>query len=108
MDLAWVLIKTKDYTTALAVIDEGLKEWPGNPWLLSVRATTLFEAGRINEALITVYEARDAVQEITPIMWAKAYPGNDPAAAGVGIETIRNAVAKNVEIIEAKAREVRN
>ncbi len=104
VDYAWVLIKTKDYKTALDTIDDGLIAWPENPWLLSVRATTLFEMGRLEEAHATVRAAALAAEGITPEIWLRAYPGNNPDAAAVGIETIRSSIAKNVDSIERAVR----
>ncbi len=106
-DLAWALVKTKRFDEALAVLDEGLLHSPENAWLLSVRATVLYEMGRIDEALTTIRRASARVDNITEESWHAAYPGNDPAAAKTGIATLRSATKKNLELIEQKAAEQR-
>ncbi len=102
-DYAWVLIKTGRFDEALSVIDAGLKTSPGNPWLLSVRATVLYEQGKIAQALPVAREAAAAVDGITEAMWLKAYPGNSPDAAHIGITTLRTAAHTNLEKIETAA-----
>ncbi len=106
VDYAWVLIKTQDYKTALAVVDEGLADerWRQNPWLLSMKATIQYEMGDVGAALTTIRLAKAAVDTITPLDWMKAYPGNDPSVAETGIATIRQSVTKNFEVIEAAAK----
>ena len=49
-DYAWVLLKDKKFSTALATIDKVLPLWPDNAWLLNSKATALFELGRVREA----------------------------------------------------------
>lgn len=103
-DLAWVLIKTGAYDEALRVIDEGLARDADNSWLLSVRATVLFEQGKLADALVSARRAADAVEQITLDQWLKAYPGNAPAAAPTGIKTLKEAARKNLDMIRDAAR----
>lgn len=104
-DYAWVLIKTGDLTEALSVIDTGLATAPQNPWLLSMRATILFEEGRYKEALPAARNAQDAVRRLTEEEWLKAYPGNAPDVAAIGLKTLRDAAQVNLEKIERAATE---
>lgn len=99
-DYAWVLIKTGDFAEALSVIDTGLRDAPDNPWLLSMRATILYELGNYQEALIAARKAYAAVNGITEEMWLKAYPGNAPEVASTGIQTLHDAARANLEKIE--------
>ncbi len=102
-DLAWVLVKTHAYEEALRVVDDGLVRWPDNPWLLSMRATILYESGRKKEALEVMRRAQKAVEAITEAEWLRAYPGNHPSAAAVGIETLKKAARDNLAQMERDA-----
>lgn len=102
-DLAWVLIKTGAYDEARRVIDDGLSQNPGNSWLLSVRATVLFEQGNLPDALTTARLAKDAVDVITVDQWLTSYPGNAPAVAETGITTLKIAAKKNLDAITRAA-----
>ncbi len=102
-DYGWALIKTHRYNEAIAVVSEGLRLYPGNGWLLSVRAAALYELGRYEEARADIHIAKAAMDALTEDAWHKAYPGNDPRAAAQGIATLRAAAAKNFEMIERAA-----
>ena len=102
-DYAWTLIKTGNLKDAMADVNEGLAQHPGNPWLLSVRATVLYEQGKLPEALAAARKAKIAVDGVTDDAWLKAYPGNDPMVAPTGVATLRAAAESNLEKIELEA-----
>ncbi len=103
-DYAWVLLKAKRYSEALAAIDATLPQHPGNPWLLNSKATALYELGRFDEAADAAREAAKGVMEVSKERWLEAYPGNDPLIAPQGIAAFQSAVLKNLHMI-SQARE---
>lgn len=100
-DYAWALVKVRRFDEALLNIDSGLVLHPENPWLLSVRATTLYELGRLREAAEAARLASLGVDALSEQDWHNAYPGNAPRAAKVGLETLRNAIYENRQKIDA-------
>ena len=72
-----------------------------------MRATVLFEEGDLVRALPAAQTAKRAVDGITESVWMKAYPGNAPAAAHVGIQTLRDAANANLQKIAAAAKGIR-
>jgi tetratricopeptide (TPR) repeat protein len=98
-DYAWVLIKSGRYEEALAKLNEGIADWPQNPWLLNSRATALFELGRIYEAHNDIVLAEKYVADLTEAEWSHAYPGNDPLIAEAGLSAFRAAVFSNTNTI---------
>jgi hypothetical protein len=83
------------------ITDRGLASAPQNPWLLNSNATALYELGEYKDALTQAQRAQVSVAGLTDAEWSHAYPGNDPAIAGEGLESFKQAVADNVHTIEA-------
>ncbi|RJQ35261.1 hypothetical protein C4568_01420 [Candidatus Parcubacteria bacterium] len=100
-DYAWVLLKDERFEEAARATEEGLKHFPENPWLLNSSAIALYEIGDIEKAHERVQKAWAQVQNISKEEWLHSYPGNDPAVAGEGIATFHDAVAQNVQKIDA-------
>jgi tetratricopeptide (TPR) repeat protein len=101
-DYSWVLMKDNLPEGAHEALAWGLKQWPGNAWLLSSHAIALYELRRYAEAKESAEAALVAIDKLTPQDWLVAYPGNDPKIASVGIETLRNSVLGNLKKINEK------
>ncbi len=100
-DYAWVLLKDNKPQVAALVTDEGVSEYPDNPWLLNNNATALYETGDIADAKSIILRTEAVVQKLTPAQWSTAYPGNDPQIAAEGVETFQAAVVDNMHRIES-------
>ena len=100
-DYAWVLLKDGKAETALTALEHGLEYHPDNAWLLNSKATALFELGRYAEALQAAEAAVRSAQDLGKEEWLVAYPGNDPAIAGEGLASLRNAIRENMHTIES-------
>lgn len=100
-DYAWVLLKGGKTHEALDAINAGLKLYPGNAWLLTIQTSTLFELGRLQEALVAGEEAIRAADALTEAEWRSAYPGNNPSITPHGLRTIRSSTRENLEKIKA-------
>jgi tetratricopeptide (TPR) repeat protein len=103
-DYSWVLLEADRPKDALAALEWGLAQWPGNAWLLTNEATALYELGRYSEAKKIATEAQAAVDGLTVDIWLNAYPGNDPMVAGQGLQQFKDATHANLEKILAKAK----
>lgn len=100
-DDAWVLLKAQRFQDAANITAKGLALESNNPWLLNSRATALYELHHYADALAAAQKAQSAVATLTGAQWSHAYPGNDPAIAGEGLASFRQAVADNVHSIQA-------
>jgi len=100
-DYTWVLLKAGRFVDASVAALKGLAYFPTNPWLLNSEATALFEMHRPNDALSDALRAEAAVGAVTEAQWLTAYPGNDPASASDGLDSLRTAIQKNVVAIRA-------
>lgn len=108
-DYTWVLLKAQRYEDASVEATKGLTFFPDNPWLLNSDATALYELGRYDEALRLEDRAQTTAARLSSSDWLKAYPGNDPKIADVGLEALKNAIAGNVHAIttaQARATDV--
>ncbi|MDB5187852.1 MAG: hypothetical protein JWO50_372 [Candidatus Kaiserbacteria bacterium] len=95
-DYSWVLLKAGKSAEAAKATTDGLKYFPTNPWLLNSNATALFEIGDFKGAYASIQRAQVAVQKLSNAEWSHAYPGNDPAIAGTGVSSFKDAVAQNL------------
>lgn len=100
-DYSWVLLKAELPEAALAAVEWGLREWPGNPWLLHNQVIALYELERYEEALQVAEAATTAVEIVSREGWLIAYPGNDPLLADEGIATFKKAVYDNKEKVRS-------
>ena len=106
-DYAWVLLKANRPMDALIALDWGLIYFPQNPWLLNSKATALFELERLDRALVSAHDAAKWVDHVTEEQWLRAYPGNDPLIAEMGIAEFKSAVLDNMHSIELAIKKER-
>lgn len=103
-DYAWVLMQQGNLDDALHALNWGLSLWPQNAWLLTNKATALYEKGNYADAAASIRAAEDAVSEVTVTDWLSAYPGNDPRTGEQGLSSFRRTVVENrLKIQEAQA-----
>ena len=95
-DYAWILIKEKKFVNAYAATERGLSLWPENAWLLNSASIALFEIGDTERARLYARRAFARVHGVTRESWLKAYPGNDPLSADVGLDALRASVMHNM------------
>lgn len=107
-DLAWVLLKDKQYKKAETVTASGLTLFSESPWLLNSHAIALFEQKKYEEALQDLEKAAALVQNVTPTQWSVAYPGNDPKVASEGVETLTKSINENLAKVRARLAETKS
>lgn len=98
-DYAWVLLRAKDAQKAAQLVTDVLPYFPQNVWLLNTSAVALFEMGEPVSALDQITLADEMASRLTEDDWLRAYPGNDPAAAGKGIDHVRASIERNMHMI---------
>jgi tetratricopeptide (TPR) repeat protein len=98
-DYAWVLMKAGRSKEAIAVLEKGVDAFPQNAWLLNSYATALYEVGDTKKAAEIAQRALNAVMGVTDEAWLMAYPGNDPRTSSKGIQSFKDAVIHNLDII---------
>lgn len=98
-DYSWVLLKAGRPQDAAVATEEGLQYFPDNPWLLNSSAIALYEIGDLKKAQARAQAAEAAVLRVSQAEWLHSYPGNDPAIAGEGIASFKQAVADNMHRI---------
>ncbi len=99
-DLAWLYFSQGKFNETDIQASRGLLQNPGNPWLLMMRGMARFNLGRREEALTDLSEAREAARLLTEADWSKAYPGNDPRAATLGLSELHATIDKNIALIQ--------
>jgi tetratricopeptide (TPR) repeat protein len=99
-DLAWVYFTDGQYAKALAQADNGLQYNEGNVWLLTMRGVALLNLGRKAEAKVSLTSALAGVQKMTAADWSTAYPGNDPSIAEEGLREMKQAIEKNLALVQ--------
>lgn len=97
-DIGWLLFQKGDYEETLRYSDEGLIDFPGNPWLLSNKGAALLNLNRKEEAEIVLQEALTESKKITVDEWGRSYPGNNPISYESGLYNMIAAIEKNFEL----------
>ncbi len=97
-DLAWVYFSQGKYEDMKPVLEQGLEDDPDHPWLLNMYGLSLLNTGEKARAREYFTRALEGASKLTAEDWGRAYPGNDPASWQKGLDEMRIALAKNVEI----------
>lgn len=98
-DLAWTFLKDGRPEDAAYASVHGLVTHPENPWLLNSLALALFEMGDVKTSHGAIRAAARNAIDLSEEDWLKAYPGNDPRVASIGIAAFRDAIADNMHRI---------
>ncbi len=99
-DLAWFYFQKGNLQDALATIEEVIRIYPTNPWIYNTYGTILMNAGRTEEALTALKNAKRAAENISDNHWGGAYPGNDPRIYEMGLGKMRATIDENIKIAE--------
>lgn len=102
-DLAWTFFATGDFAAALEEAGRGLAADSDNPWLLMMRGMSRHNLGEHEGARADLAAARAEALRLTEEDWRRAYPGNDPKAAGAGLRAMRKAVDENLSLVNKSA-----
>jgi len=101
-DLAWVLFSEGKFQDMKVPLEEGLLENPNHPWLLNMYGLALLNTGDREGAVLYFKAAQHFADKLSLEDWGNAYPGNDPAVWGRGLEAMRESIEKNMAIALAE------
>jgi tetratricopeptide (TPR) repeat protein len=101
-DLAWIYFAQGKFKESLAQADLGLSYNGENPWLVVMRAMSLYNLGDEETALVDLRTAQRKAEMLTEDDWSRAYPGNDPAVAGRGLAAFKEAIRQNLALIHTE------
>ena len=101
-DLAWIYFQKGDFYNAYVTAEEGLILSPENPWLLNTVGVSLKNMNNEEEALKAFEKALVSAAKLTDQDWGAAYPGNDPTLYGEGLQNMKEAIQKNMNLITQK------
>lgn len=98
-DLAWVYFAQGKFESMLPLLEAGLQTHPAHPWLLNMYGLALLNTQRHEEALQYFRAAAEEAAKLTPEVWGRAYPGNNPSEWSAGLDSFRAAIQKNIELV---------
>jgi hypothetical protein len=98
-DLAWIYFRQGDFANAYETSVEGLRYSPGNPWLLNSVGVALKNLGDKEEAKRAFTLSLQKIEKLTPEVWGRAYPGNDPHFYDMGLSNMRETVETNLQLL---------
>jgi Flp pilus assembly protein TadD len=104
-DLAWVLMKGKQWREARATIAQAfqnVEQAQTNPWLWNNKGVAELNMGLYQDAYDSFTHAQELGASLTPELWRRAYPGNDPALAEDALQKFHEAVATNLQAAQAE------
>lgn len=101
-DLAWIYFQMGDYGKVAEVTESGLKYSPDNVWLLNSRGVALLNLGEKEEAKKIFEKALEQAEKMRPEDWGRAYPGNNPDIYPQGLQSMRESIRRNLELLNKK------
>lgn len=97
-DLAWVYFRSGRFEKSLELAKKGLEKSPGNAWLLNMQGLSLMNLGEHEQAHVVFTLAKESSEKLTPEIWGKSYPGNDPKIYAAGLQKMREAISHNLDL----------
>ncbi len=101
-DLAWLLFRVGDFTSAMEVIAPAVQFAAPNPWILNTHGVIAMNLNDFETAKTSLTKAAALVEMMTPAEWGKAYPGNHPTIYDDGLEAMRSSINDNLRLIEER------
>jgi tetratricopeptide (TPR) repeat protein len=105
VDLSWVLFELKEFEQMIPLLEEGLEDYPDNPWLLNMYGLALMNTGHRAQAIEVFEQSLVGAKQLTVEEWGQAYSGNNNASWEAGLEQFIFAIEKNIEINNARLAE---
>ena len=104
-DLAWIYFQQGDFQNSYSAAIDGLKQAPGNPWLLNSVGISLKNMGNVVAAKVAFTTALQNMNALTANSWGKAYPGNDPDFYQKGFSNMKKTIEDNLALVNEKTSE---
>lgn len=96
-DMAWLQFRIGDIEGALATIEP--VSGNVNPWVQNTYGTILLNLGRTAEAEAAFFNAKQNANLISGEYWGAAYPGNDPRIYDEGLNSMKESIDSNLELV---------
>lgn len=99
-DLCWILLKEKKYKEARETAIQGIAmalKGDTNSWLWNSRGVAELNLDLLKEAKNSFEHALRLSDSLTLADWQRAYPGNGPGNAELGIKEFQQAIKINLE-----------
>ena len=100
-DLAWIYFAQGKYKEAAAQVEPMLLRDPYNVWILVMHAMAVYNLGDVATAKRELTLAKHAAQGLEERHWMLAYPGNDPRLASEGLTNFREAIERNLVLVNS-------
>lgn len=104
-NLAWLYFQQGKFDDMEILMEEAIKQYPENPWILNMYGLALLNHNKNTVARDVFLRAQERANELTASDWLAAYPGNDPYIAQQGIAELKNSIAENVRRAEEHIEE---
>lgn len=98
VDLSWIFFAQGKYMEMKPHLEAVLENSHHNAWVLNMYALSLLNTGEKEESHPYFVEALEMADHMTVQEWGESYPGNDPQSWSKGLEEMRIALKKNIEI----------
>jgi len=98
-DLAWIYFQQGKFEEVLKITEEGLKNNPDNPWLLTNNGLALLNMNRKEQARGVLEKALKEASSMTAKEWDSAYPGNNPQNAPIGLQNMVETIESNLALV---------
>lgn len=99
-DLLWVMLRERKFKEAKIAAQTAFRKVPDageNPWLWNNLAVAELDLETYASAAKSFEKAKTLAENITPAIWKKAYPGNDPERAGKEILLFKKTIEENLK-----------
>ena len=100
-DLAWFWFRKGNMLKVKEVVEEVIKSYPDNPWLLNTYGTALLNLKEYAKAKEVLERAKKYSYKMTAQDWGVAYPGNNPKIYQEGLDSMRSTIDKNIKLIDS-------
>lgn len=101
-DKAWLQFRIGNIAGAIETIEPIAENFKYTPWIQNTYCALLMNQNRLAEAEIACNNVREAVEKMSELDWGYAYPGNDPAIYGTGLELMKQSVKQNLDLLAEK------
>lgn len=98
VDLSWVYFSQGKYEAMVALLEPEVEHFADNAWIQNMYGLALLNVGRREEAHTYFERALTLAEQLTIQDWGDSYPGNDPKTWQSGLDQMRAAIRKNLEL----------
>lgn len=98
VDLSWVYFSQGKYEEMVTLLEPEVEKFSDNAWVQNMYGLALLNVGRREEAHEYFARALTLAEELTIQDWGDSYPGNDPRSWQSGLDQMREAIRKNLDL----------